>query len=75
VSGPALPRVEGLESLDEERASSMGAEGGRSGQTVDADLPRPEHSTGRRRSWLALSLGIVALVLAWRARVRRAGPA
>jgi len=66
----SLGRTEGLERLDEERASSMGAEGGRSGQAVDSDaslaepslLPRPR----RGRLWFGLGLGLLAAVLFYR---------
>jgi hypothetical protein len=65
-----MPRSEGLDSLDRERATSLADEGGSSGAAVDGDEPAPDAARRASAFWRAACLGLAAATVLYLRRYR-----
>ncbi len=65
-----VPRAEGLDPLDRERAASLADEGGSSGAVYEGDEPGLESHTRAGVFWRAAALGIAALTVLYLRRTR-----
>jgi hypothetical protein len=65
-----VPRAEGLDPLDRDRAASLADEGGSSGAAVEGDELGLESHTGARVLWRAAALGLAAAIVLYLRRTR-----
>ena len=65
-----VPRSEGLDPLDRDRAASLADEGGSSGAVVEGDEPGLESHAGAKALWRAAALGLAAAIVLYLRRTR-----
>jgi hypothetical protein len=66
----ALPRSEGLDPLDRDRAASLADEGGSAGAAVEGDELGLESHTGVKALWRAAALGLAAAIVFYLRKTR-----
>jgi hypothetical protein len=65
-----VPRTEGLDALDRERAASLADEGGRSAAGAEGDEPALDERSGSGALWRAAAMGLAAALVIYLRRTR-----
>jgi hypothetical protein len=65
-----VPRTEGLDALDRDRAASLADEGGSAAATVEGDELAPGARTSARAIWRVACVGLAAAIVFGLRRMR-----